>query len=100
MNPRDTKEHVIGYTFNLEELVIVKSAMENNTIKAYIQTLKANYITEHIMTPLLDYQGRGPDIKLNMALNEAYLKGAIDFATELLNSVTLPGEDHGPRSPT
>lgn len=92
MNPRKDKEHVIGYTFNLEELVIVKSAMENTTIQAYIQTLKANYITEHVMTPLLDYQGRGPNIKLNMALNEAYLKGAIDFATDLLNSVILPGE--------
>lgn len=93
MEVRKDNLDLVGYTFSLEELVIIKSAFENSAVRAFIQTKRTNYVTEHILTPLLDYQERGPDIKLNMALNEAYLKGAIDMCTDLLDSINLPGED-------
>ena len=92
MRVRDSQHDLIGYQFSLEELTVLKAALENSIVQAYIQTQKTNFVTEHVLTPLLDYQQRGPNVRLNMALNEAYLKGAIDFATELLNGINLPGE--------
>ena len=91
MEVRKDNLDLVGYTFSLEELVIIKSAFENSTIRAYIQTQRTNYVTNHILTPLLNYQERGPDTKLNMALDEAYLKGALDLCTDLLTPIVLPG---------
>ena len=93
MEVRKDSLDLVGYTFTLPELVIVKSAFENSTIRAYIQTQRTNYVTEHILTPLLIYQERGPDTKLNMALDEAYLKGALDMCSDLLAPMTLPGQE-------
>ena len=93
MRHREDKDDIVGYHFDMEEMVVLKTALDNSIVRAYIQTLRTNYITEHVLTPLLDYQQRGPNVRLNIALNEAYLKGAVDFATDLLSSVQIPGEE-------
>lgn len=93
MEVRTGDRDIIGYTFNLEELATIKGALEIPVIRAYIQTLKTNFITTHILTPLLTIADKGPDFKLNMALEEAYTKGAIDMASEILANINLPGEE-------
>lgn len=93
MKHRQANEDLVGYTFDLEELVVVKSALDNSIVRAFIQTERTNYITEHLMTPLSTLQAKGIDIDRTVALEEAYLKGVMDFAATLLTSITLPGED-------
>jgi len=92
VQPRQAKEDLIGYTFDLEELVVIKAALDNKIVKAFIQTARANYITEHLMTPLSTLQAKGLDIDRTIALEEAYLKGIMDLAATLLQSINLPGE--------
>ena len=93
MEIRADNADLIGYTFNLEELVIIKSAFENSTIRAYIQTHRTNFVTQHLMTPLLEVQSKGQDFQFNMALEEAYLKGVLDMCATLLETPRLPGEE-------
>jgi hypothetical protein len=90
---RTGEQDIVGYIFNLEELAMIKGALEIPAVRAYIQTLKTNFITAHILTPLLTIADKGPDFKLNMALDEAYTKGAIDMASEILTKVNLSGEN-------
>jgi hypothetical protein len=94
MRPRDSKLDLIGYTFDLDELVIIKSALDNTAVRAFIQTARTNYITEHLMTPLSTLQAKGLDMGQTTALEEAYLKGVMDFAASLLESINLPGEEN------
>jgi len=83
---------LIGYIFSLEDMVIIKGALNNTHVKAFIQTHKTNFITQHLMTPLLDIQSKGPNFEFNMALEEAYLKGVLDLAAALLEDIVLPGQ--------
>lgn len=92
MEPRSSRDDLIGYTFNLDELVVIKSALGNSVVRAFIQTVRTNMITDHLITPMLVVQGKGPDVEKNFALEEAYLKGAADFALTLLEEIRLPGE--------
>ena len=89
MEVRAGDEDLIGYTFNLEELALIKAALDNSHVKAYIKTQKTNFVTQHIMIPLLDIQAKGLNFKFNMALEEAYLKGALDMAATLLEPIRL-----------
>ncbi len=93
MEVRTGERDIVGYTFNLEELAIIKGALEIPVVRSYMQTLKANFVTGHVLTPLLVIADKGPDFKLNMALEEAYLKGAIDMVAQVLSTIKLPGED-------
>ncbi len=92
MEVRAGDTDIIGYTFNLEELALVKGALGNSVVKAYIQTHRTNFITQHLMTSILEIQSKGSDFQFNMALEEAYLKGIMDMTAALLENIVLPGE--------
>lgn len=93
MEPRNSRDDLIGYTFSLEELVVIKSALSNETVRAFIQTVRTNMVTDHLLTPLLTVQSKGPNVTRNFAMEEAYLKGAADFALTLLEEIRLPGDE-------
>lgn len=93
MRHRQDNDDLVGYIFDLDEMVVIKSALDNKMVKAYIQTQRSNAITEHLMTPLSTLQAKGLDIGRTVIMEEAYLKGILDFAATLLTSIKLPGED-------
>ncbi len=93
MRHRQANEDLVGYTFDLEEMVVIKSALDNNMVRAYIQTQRSNAITEHLMTPLSTLQAKGLDIDRTVIMEEAYLKGVMDLAATLLTTINLPGDD-------
>lgn len=92
MEIRADSTDLVGYTFSLEDMAIIKGALNNTHVRAFIQTHKVNFITQHVMTPLLEIQSKGPNFKFNMALEEAYLKGVLDLAATLLEDIVLPGQ--------
>lgn len=93
MEPRNSKDDIIGYTFNLDELKVIKSALSNPSVRAFVQTVRTNMITDHLITPMLTIQRKGPDTEKSFHLEEAYLKGAADFALTLLEEIRLPGDE-------
>ena len=91
MEPRQHKDDVVGYKFSIEEEANVRTFI-NRIFEAYLQTVKANFITEQLMTPLIQLQSE-PDAAFKMALDQAYLKGTVDCITTLLEPIKIPGDD-------
>ncbi len=92
MEPRQHKDDVVGYKFSIEELKVWQAMQANPIFEAYLQTVKANFITEQLMTPLIQLQSE-PDAAFKMALDQAYLKGTVDCITTLLEPIKIPGDD-------
>ena len=63
----------------------------NPTLRAYIQSQRTHYVTNHILKPLESFQLGEPGA--NFGLDEAYLKGALDAFNELLSYSNPAPED-------
>jgi len=92
VEPRQHKDDVVGYKFDLEELKVWQAMQANPIFEAYLQTVKANFITEQLNVPLLQYTHE-PDPAFKMALDQAYLKGTVDCITTLLEPIKIPGAE-------
>jgi hypothetical protein len=83
---------LVSYILNHEDLVIVKGALELSAVQAFIKTKKVMYVQEHILAPLNVLLKEPASIQDTLLINEAYLKGALDMANEILTTIKLPGE--------
>lgn len=92
MEARQDKDDIVGFKFDLEELKVFQSMQANPIFIAYLQTVKANFVTDPLMTPLTQFTSQ-PDAAFKMALDQAYLKGAVDVISTILEPVKIPGED-------
>ena len=92
MEARHNNDDIVGFKFDLEELKVWQAMQANPIFKAYLQTVKANFITDSLMTPLLQLQNQ-PDAAFKMALDQAYLKGTVDCIATLLEPIKIPGAE-------
>jgi hypothetical protein len=92
VEPRQHKDDIIGYRFDLEELKVYQAIQANPIFVAYLQTVKANFVTDQLMIPLLQMT-RENEAEFKMALNEAYLKGAVDVISTLLEPIKISGDN-------
>lgn len=81
---------LVAYYLDRNELKVVKAALENPHVRAYIQTARTDMVNRHLLTQIDRIQEAGPDTLLTNALNEAYLKGALDLAHQLLSPLNIP----------
>lgn len=92
MEPRQDKDDIVGYKFDLEELKVWQAMQANPIFVAYLQTVKANFVTDPLMTPLVQFTSQ-QDPAFKMALDQAYLKGTVDCIATLLEPIKIPGAE-------
>ncbi len=83
MELRQQPNDLLSFDFTEEEKRVIYSMSVNPTLRAYLQSQRTHYVTNHILRPLDSFQLGDP--KSNFALDEAYLKGALDAFNELLS---------------
>ena len=83
MELRQKPNDLLAYDFTEEEKRVIYSMSVNPTLRAYLQSQRTHYVTNHILKPLDSFQLG--DASTSFALDEAYLKGALDAFNELLS---------------
>ena len=83
MELRQQPNDLLSFDFDIQERMVIYSMCQNPTLKAYIQSQRTHYVTNHILKPLDSFQLG--DTGSSFGLDEAYLKGALDAFNELLS---------------
>ena len=92
MQVREDNYNLVAYVFDRNELKVIQAAFENVLVRGYIKTQRADMVVRHLLENLETIQGVPQSAELTFALNEAYLKGALDFAHRLLLEIRIPAE--------